>query len=279
MSRIRRRLAAALAAPLALALVTATPGTASARSAAATIPSFDFADCPQLPAGADPFSWQCNQIIVSSGTMKLGKVEQPISKPMSITYATGFDPGVPGVEFIFGKLRAEKMKVPGGLIGVPGSDPIDLTSVYALPKYAGHLSFPDGGFNARLWLRVQLINPLLRSTCHIGTTSNPIKLNLTMVGDAEVVSEDPVVLKLTVQDNTFAVPGASGCGLFNGGLLDKTVNLRAGIPSPSGSNSANFTQFVSFKTYSDIPAAARVAPQSATADEQAEAAAAAAAEQ
>ncbi|RJL20667.1 hypothetical protein [Bailinhaonella thermotolerans] len=240
---LRRLAAAAFALPLAGALL----GTAPAGAATQEIPAFDFRDCPPLPAGADPFAWQCNQIIVTSGTMKLGKVEQPVTKPMSITYTTGYDPGVPGVEFIFGRLRAEPMPVPGGLIGTPGSDPIDLLKVSALPKYAGHLSFPDGGLNARLDMKVQMLNRNLPQTCHIGSDTDPIKLNLTPVGDIEIPSEDPIVLKATMQDTAFAVPGASGCGLLNG-----VVNRRAGIPSPSGGNSATLTQYVSFKNYGEF---------------------------
>ena len=36
-------------------------------------------------------------------------------------------------------------------------------------------------------------------------------------------------------DATFAVPGASGCGVA--GLLDWAVNLKTGLPSASGKNS------------------------------------------
>ena len=35
-------------------------------------------------------------------------------------------------------------------------------------------------------------------------------------------------------DNTFAVPGATGCG--PNGSLDAAVNAVAGLPSPSGAN-------------------------------------------
>jgi hypothetical protein len=44
-----------------------------------------------------------------------------------------------------------------------------------------------------------------------------------------------VLTGATQADNTFSVPGASGCG--PGGLADSAVNLKEGLPSPSGNNS------------------------------------------
>ena len=43
-----------------------------------------------------------------------------------------------------------------------------------------------------------------------------------------------------VADNTFAVPGASGCGLL--GALDAALDLKVGLPSASGKNSALIDQ-------------------------------------
>ena len=43
-----------------------------------------------------------------------------------------------------------------------------------------------------------------------------------------------------VADTTFAVPGASGCGLL--GALDPALDLKVGLPSPSGKNSALIDQ-------------------------------------
>ena len=41
----------------------------------------------------------------------------------------------------------------------------------------------------------------------------------------------------TVQgDDTFSVPGASGCGPNGDGSLDSLVNAVVGLPSPSGNN-------------------------------------------
>jgi hypothetical protein len=45
-----------------------------------------------------------------------------------------------------------------------------------------------------------------------------------------------VVSGTTQGDDTFAVPGASGCGPNGDGTLDTVVNAVVGLPSPSGAN-------------------------------------------
>lgn len=98
-------------------------------------------------------------------------------------------------------------------------------------------------------VKIRLSNPFLEPNCYIGTNSNPILLkpaNLTaptasVVGFDADGSPNPAgemgYLSLTASqgDSTFAVPGATGCGLF--GLLSGAVNLKQGLPSASGKNS------------------------------------------
>jgi hypothetical protein len=99
-------------------------------------------------------------------------------------------------------------------------------------------------------VKIRLNNPFLEPNCYIGTNSNPILLkpaNLTpptggVVGFNADGSPNPAgemgYLTLTGAsqgDSTFAVPGASGCGLF--GLLSGAVNLKQGLPSAAGKNS------------------------------------------
>jgi hypothetical protein len=46
-----------------------------------------------------------------------------------------------------------------------------------------------------------------------------------------------IVISGAVQaDNTFAVPGATGCGPNGDGSLDVVINAVVGLPSPSGLN-------------------------------------------
>jgi hypothetical protein len=93
----------------------------------------------------------------------------------------------------------------------------------------------------------------LGPSCFIGSEQTPIVLHpentdLTNV-QAKFESFDPdgtpdpngplftIVVSGTVQgDNTFAVPGASGCGPNGDGSLNVVVNAVVGLPSPSGAN-------------------------------------------
>jgi hypothetical protein len=97
-------------------------------------------------------------------------------------------------------------------------------------------------------------NPTLGPNCSIGSDQNPILLNPenTDVSNAKLIGAlvSPFAangvpdLLGTVEaiheigavqgDDTFAVPGATGCG--PDGSLDAAVDAVAGLPSPSGSN-------------------------------------------
>ncbi|NRQ39542.1 hypothetical protein HII36_48100 [Nonomuraea sp. NN258] len=252
MKRVRALLAACLLLVAPLVAVTATPAHAD------EIPTFDFIDCPDLPEGADPRFWNCNVIIITSGKFILGKFDQNITEPMKITYATGLDPVTRKTITVFGRLRAEKMLVRPGIFG----DPI-LTAVYALPQYAGHFEVKPGPI-WDMWLKVRIMNPALGPNCRLGKDSDAIKLSLILGTTnppppntpisgkpAELVSTNPPIQKATIVDNSFAVPGANGCGL-NFGLLNAVVNSQAGTPAAAGRNTAIFNQFGSFKRYTEI---------------------------
>ena len=150
-------------------------------------------------------------------------------------------------------ILAEPVQVPGGLLGLmcPSAVPLvsdicdglvgsPLNAITATLEPAG----PPRDFNlsagtgvgvpiATIPVRVHLRNPLLDPNCYIGSTADPILLrpaNLSKPtaaltrfnadGTANPTGEMGY-LKLTGAsqgDSTFAVPGASGCGLL--GLLD-----------------------------------------------------------
>jgi hypothetical protein len=96
-------------------------------------------------------------------------------------------------------------------------------------------------------------NPTLGPNCFIGSDQNPILLNpqnndlsnaktigaffsWDQSGVPDVTGPDGglLITGLVQGDDTFAVPGATGCGV--NGALDPAVNAVAGLPSPSGSN-------------------------------------------
>jgi hypothetical protein len=161
--------------------------------------------------------------------------------------------------------------VPGGLLGLTGtlaplSKPLDpINQVTSSIELAGPITpatvvdptatkaffCATGSINScfgapspssvlRVPIKVHLHNLLLGPNCYIGSNANPIVLNLqetptsqpqqTGAGNATIVSG------VEVADDTFAVPGATGCGLL--GTLNLAVNLKVGLPSRSGKNAA-----------------------------------------
>jgi hypothetical protein len=104
-------------------------------------------------------------------------------------------------------------------------------------------------------VKVKLSNPFLGSNCYLGSNSNPIKLGLTTgttspPGPNKPISgsggtfAEPVPGVVAIKnnklvDNSFSVPGASGCGgiLFSW-AVDPLVNSIVGTPSAAGSNTA-----------------------------------------
>ncbi len=183
--------------------------------------------------------------------------------------------GIFGVEVIVtptnGKVFGGPAQVvPGGLLGLTGQlaplskplDPInqvtsslelagpatpatvvDPTATNAFFCGAGPIAACFDGPNpmsvVTVPVKVHLHNLVLGPNCYIGSNAHPIVLNLIETANSAPVTSGVgnaiVVTGIEVADDTFAVPGASGCGLL--GLLDPVLNLKVGLPSPSGKNS------------------------------------------
>ncbi|WUI01103.1 hypothetical protein OHR68_04590 [Spirillospora sp. NBC_00431] len=251
----------------ALTMAAAVPAHAAPAAPAAPaladdpIPTFDFSDCPTLPAGAAPRSSICFNAVVTSGKMILGKFTQNIDKPIRMTFATAYDPATREHTPIFGNLRSEKMLVMPGIFG----DPI-LTAVYAKPEYAG--GFQYSNFQVKMNLQIRLTNPFLGGRCLIGNADNPIRLDL-ITGttsppppNTPISGKPPVIVgtdgttvirSLGHVDNAFSVPGARGCAL-DIGLVNQIVNAQAGVPSAAGRNTMIFNEYVGYRTYANLPA-------------------------
>jgi hypothetical protein len=168
--------------------------------------------------------------------------------------------------------------VPGGLLGVTApswwpqilkdlfNETIDngLTGVQATVELAGPASavkvsflntLTGNGTAIGMPVKVKLSNSFLGSNCYIGSNSNPIQLNLTSgttappppnqpitgnPGETSLLEEAALVDKNNrLVDNSFAAPGANGCGgfLFSW-AVDPFVNSIVGVPSPAGTNTA-----------------------------------------
>lgn len=111
-------------------------------------------------------------------------------------------------------------------------------------------------------VRVHLENEFLGPKCYVGSSSKPVVIELTTgatspplpnksikgsLGEVELKDESNLLIlkKNELVNNTFAAPGAEGCGsqiLFGifTGLIDEAVNAEIGLPSASGNNTAIF---------------------------------------
>lgn len=168
--------------------------------------------------------------------------------------------------------------VPGGLTGIvaptwwpkfiqdwfnglinEGFTGVTATVELAGPASSIKLSFLNSllksGTALEMPVKIKLGNAILGNNCYIGSNSNPIVWKLTTgttappppntpisgtSGTTSIVSEGNI-LRVTgakLVDNSFAVPGASGCGGIFSFLVDPLVNSTIGVPAAAGKNTA-----------------------------------------
>ncbi|HEU4463336.1 MAG TPA: hypothetical protein VFR75_12175 [Solirubrobacterales bacterium] len=167
--------------------------------------------------------------------------------------------------------------VPGGLLGVTAptwwpkflqdlfNETINngFTGVTSTVELAGSASAVKVNFLSYLAgvgpaftmpVKVKLSNPFLGSNCYIGSNSNPVTLKLTTgvtappppntpisgsPGEGGNIEEKIFFFKNNkLVDNSFAAPGANGCGGLFSFLIDPFVESIVGVPSAAGANSA-----------------------------------------
>jgi hypothetical protein len=168
--------------------------------------------------------------------------------------------------------------VPGGLLGIeaPESWPKFLrdlfnetinngfTGVTATVELAGPASsikintlnlLIEQGTALSLPTKIRLSNPFLGSNCYIGSNSKPVVIDFTtgetsppppnkpIHGAAGTIEFNEAQTLLTLSggslvNNSFAAPGANGCGGLFSFLVDPFVNSIVGLPSPAGTNTA-----------------------------------------
>jgi hypothetical protein len=225
--------------PLLVALaVAALVGVTATAANAEPVPTFSFSDCPAIPAGADPAQWRCEEL-VSHGTVTVGST-LPVAR-IRTTFAEGQLDG--HFAQVFGALRSDPIRVPGGLLGTPGDNPLlrlDVRIEYA--GYADFLSVGDQMGEQHLKLAVR--SPLLPRTCTLGSDRDPIVFKPLRVAGPEVISQEPRVLKFSLRDNQFPMPGAHGCG-----ALTRLVERRFAVPSAAGANDLSLTSYVGIRGY------------------------------
>ncbi|WP_137724052.1 hypothetical protein [Prescottella subtropica] len=242
------------------ALVLAGAGTASAAPQA----PYQFTGWDTCPLDSllnkDPASGQpvptpggCQTVIVKSGTMQLGDLTIDL-QPNSMMIAGGnkITPGPPMNWDFFpksGGLHSAPITTPGGALGTASAEGFGPTAITATVEQVStpvfNLPSPED-MTVKLPVRLKLSNPMLGNNCYIGTSDKPVIFDLKVDpdtgGQPSAIPGGAVGTYFpdyTASATDFAVPGATGCGLF--GSLNWAVNLRAGLPSASGKNSLTTT--------------------------------------
>jgi hypothetical protein len=168
--------------------------------------------------------------------------------------------------------------VPGGLLGIeaPKSWPKflqdlfnetinkGLTGVTATVELAAPATsikintlnlLQETGVALSLPSKIKLSNSFLGNNCYIGSNASPIVIDFTsgetsppppnkpIHGSAGAISVGGGGTIITLSggslvNNSFAAPGANGCGGFFSFLIDPFVNSIVGLPSPAGTNTA-----------------------------------------
>ncbi len=178
-------------------------------------------------------------------------------------------------------LSKTSQPVPGGLLGVvapsflpgflqelfneyinKGITGVTATTELAAPASSIGLSTENlleaTGTALSLPVKVKLSNLFLGESCYIGSNAHPIVIEFTTgktsppppnesikgnIGTFEEEDEFNLVrLKNnSLVNNSFAAPGAEGCGGIFSFLVDPAVNAELGVPSPAGTNTAILT--------------------------------------
>jgi hypothetical protein len=240
---------------------------------------FEF--CPYTNASVE----RCLYSLTTGGEVVLGNKTVPIEK--QVVLQGGYEAApFEGPEETFSKfvaatngitLSKAQQNVPGGLAGIvpeKGTPALvqalikfffenkitGLTSTLELAKPASeirvseiHLS--EGiGVALKLPVKIHLENPFLGKSCYVGSSTSPIKWELTTgktsppgpntsikgkIGEISFL-EEAQVLKISnneLVDNAWSAPGASGCGGIISFLVNPIVNAQLGTTT-AGHNTA-----------------------------------------
>lgn len=172
-------------------------------------------------------------------------------------------------------LSKSPQTVPGGLLGIiapeflPGflqtifNEFINHgpTGVTATTELVGPVTYNFGALQGHrpngviLPVRIHLENSFLGSGCYVGSSSSPVNLALTTGTTSPPPPNTPITgtlgtvtlhnggaLVTAVGDklvgNAFSVPAAEGCGGIFSLLVDPVIDLKLGLPSAAGKNTA-----------------------------------------
>jgi hypothetical protein len=244
----------------------------------------EFAQFNQCPS-TNPSTFKCIVSTTNGGKVVLGKKVVPIVHP--VTLQGGFTTAPKAEGFIskfIGASNGETLSktpepVPGGLTGLVNCKEISnflvrlgcesvfengltgVNSTLELAKPASEIRISEvrllGQRETALLLpvKVHLENPLLGSSCYVGSSSSPLIWNLTTgttappapaapikgaLGKISLSEEEVLTTEGTVLvDNTWSAPQASGCGgPIVELILDPILDSQIGLPSAAGVNVA-----------------------------------------
>lgn len=281
-TRIRTRALAISIAAIApvIALATAAPALAT--------PTGPYAVFAQCPTSSLPAEGLCTYAQTTSGEFTIGNTTVPINK--TITLQGGGYPLGKGLYALLPAKNGEslsktELNVPGGLLDLINCTEIKgngffevlerdackaifenkttgvtaTTEIVANEKNPALLSFnaflTAEGAALTLPVRVHLKNPLLGSSCYIGSEKSPVQLLLTdgttsppppnkpISGHLGTIDfeEEVTVIENSLVNNTFAAPAAEGCGEFFSFLIDPILDAKIGLPAAAGHNTAILT--------------------------------------
>ncbi len=261
----------------ALMAVMLVPSQALASSHHPTGEFAPFAECPL----SHPAVAACIFSESKGGFFQLGKKTVPLVNPVILQGGLEFNEK--GESTFVGAENGETLSktpqpVPGGLLGITAptwwpswlqswfNNQINegFTGVNATVELAGAASgikintlnlLIEKGTALSLPSKIKLSNPILGSSCYIGSNSSPVVIDFTsgetappppnkpIHGSAGTlfVNETGTLISLSggsLVNNSFAAPGANGCGGLFSFFIDPLVNSLIGLPSPAGTNSA-----------------------------------------
>jgi len=260
-----------IAATLAAAMLVPT-SSALAQTHNPTGEFAQFAECPHT----NPSVLLCVYSESNGGFFQMGSKTVPLVNPVilqgGLTLA-GFVGAANGET-----LSKTPQPVPGGLLGIvapkwwPGwledwfNDQINdgFTGVNATVEVAGPASgikistlnlLLQKGTALSLPAKIKLSNPILGSSCYIGSDSKPVVIDFTSGTTAPPPPNEPITGSVGTPEqneagtlitlsggqlvnNSFGAPEADGCGGIFSFFVDPLVNSLVGLPSPAGANTA-----------------------------------------
>jgi hypothetical protein len=259
--RMTRRHALVAAVAVAAALVpltAAAPALATSTEIKEEFIPFD--NCPVQTAAV------CMVAYTTGGEFVIDHKTVPINKTITLqgglattSYAAQPVLGAEGAP----TLSLTPLTVPGGLAGIEGLEGIggEVTATAELVGPPSSIIVNKSalatfkGAAVTLPIKVHLSNEVLGDECYVGSDAEPIVLHLTTGATSPPPPAESIrghltplegkdkgrikfIEKISLVDNDFAVPGASGCGGSLSPLIDLVLDADIGIPAQAGQSTA-----------------------------------------